>query len=72
MSVAADCPACAWGNHEHHDASHGLKPGLIGGSHCACPGDCAERFKAECEHLADLWFPFPVAPTDSGRGGTAT
>ena len=42
MAIAKDCTACWNGNHEEHDANHGIKPGVIGGTYCDCKGECVE------------------------------
>lgn len=55
MAVASDCGPCAWGNHTHHDRDHGTIPGLLGGTYCACTGDCATR-AAERTHAMTDWF----------------
>lgn len=43
MSINRDCYACMTGNHEKHNATEGLRKGLIGGTRCYCTGDCKER-----------------------------
>jgi hypothetical protein len=59
MAALVDCPGCQWGEHEKHDPKHGVIPGLIGGTVCACSGDCAERFeRAREEWLAKWVHPF--------------
>ena len=55
MAIQRDCPSCASGSHENHDASHGITPGLIGGSACHCAGDCPERAVAAAQQVARTW-----------------
>lgn len=54
MSIAADCPSCFHGDHSGHDAKWNVRPGLIGGSHCACSGDCRERAREAAVLLGEL------------------
>lgn len=49
MSYPVDCPGCTMGKHERHNPSHGTIPGVIGGTWCDCPGDCAQRADANAE-----------------------
>lgn len=63
MSIAVDCPACMLGEHDGHDALHGIIPGLIGGSRCDCEGDCAERAKAAWERMKDKWGIVGLGPS---------
>lgn len=51
MSLANDCTPCAVGNHAQHERDHGIKPGVIGGTYCACSGDCADRARALASQL---------------------
>lgn len=51
MSIASDCGPCLNGDHAHHDRDHGIREGVIGGTYCACTGDCAER----SERADDIW-----------------
>lgn len=51
MSARLACAGCVLGNHDEHDPSWGLRPGLIGGWYCACTGDCKERFDAMAVRL---------------------
>lgn len=51
MSAIVQCTACDFGQHEHHDHDWGIKPGLLGGAVCDCPGDCAERFQARIDKM---------------------
>lgn len=60
MSIAADCYACAAGNHTRHDRDWNLRPGLIGGAFCDCPGDCAERSAAAFQ---EWWTGLKITPT---------
>jgi len=53
MSFANDCPACVMGRHGQHDANWGTTPGLIGGTHCDCGGDCEARFAASVRALRE-------------------
>lgn len=46
MSLESDCPSCMAGNHEGHVEPWDIHEGLIGGSYCACAGDCADRSRA--------------------------
>lgn len=78
MSVAAPCGSCLMGDHSRHDRDHGIREGLIGGSYCACTGDCAERFAADAAAFRAK-YPMPDAPPDpppvlrgAGAGGTTT
>ena len=52
-----------YGEHDRHDAGWGLRPGLIGGYRCDCPGDCAEKFARMAEELHRTIFAPPA------RGG---
>lgn len=54
MSIQMLCNGCALGDHTKHDPAHGLRPGLIGGSYCACTGDCAAKFEAMAQKLLRL------------------
>lgn len=67
MSRAQDCSGCMWGDHERHDPSHGLIEGLIGGEHCACTGDCAERAAVTRERMAAQFTPTATVATLPAR-----
>lgn len=55
MSIAVDCGGCTAGNHDHHNRNHGIVDGLIGGTYCACTGDCDERAAEARREFADWW-----------------
>jgi hypothetical protein len=42
MSFPSDCPSCMKRDHSRHDARWGMRPGLIGGTHCVCKGECEQ------------------------------
>lgn len=44
MSFPQLCPSCSRGHHSGHRTGTG-RPGLIGGTTCECPGDCAIQFQ---------------------------
>lgn len=46
MAIAVDCLGCLRGEHDKHEAKHGIMPDLIGGEYCDCKGDCPERSAA--------------------------
>jgi hypothetical protein len=41
MAIQMDCYGCQTGNHDQH--TNVLVGGLIGGTYCACTGNCAQR-----------------------------
>lgn len=55
MSINVDCGGCAAGNHDRHNYAHGLRPGVLGGQHCGCQGDCAERAEVAAAEFLAKW-----------------
>jgi len=53
VSRIVDCPACQSGHHERHVGPWNIRPGLLGGDRCVCPGDCTDR---------QIWPALPVQP----------
>jgi hypothetical protein len=39
------------GNHADHNPTEGLRKGLIGGTRCACTGDCKERVETAYKRM---------------------
>lgn len=60
MSWRVACPGCTQGDHTQHVRDWNIRPGLIGGAWCDCPGEpeCSARFAEFAERLMrDLGFP---------------
>jgi hypothetical protein len=69
MARADDCGPCRWGNHDQHDRDHGILPGLIGGTYCACTGDCAQRAETRAADIG-AWFNQHVGALTTDPPGT--
>lgn len=57
MSMPSLCVGCLMGKHDQHKQDWGIKPGVIGGAWCNCPGDpeCAERAEKAVEMMREYY-----------------
>jgi hypothetical protein len=51
MSAISDCGGCMNGDHSKHSGAHRGRRSVLGGYHCGCQGDCAERHAEAVERL---------------------
>lgn len=59
MSYATECAPCWRGDHDNHEP----RLWLIGGTNCACVGDCTDR-------SAQAWINLGAALTDPSPADT--
>lgn len=59
MAWRSLCSACLEGDHDRHVRDWNIRPGLIGGAWCDCPGQptCKQRADAAAERLLHELFP---------------
>lgn len=70
MSIRAACPGCMSGHHDQHVRDWNIRPGLIGGAWCDCPGDpeCTWKFEEFAKRmLRDVGLPTTDEPTCEPR-----
>lgn len=68
MSRPANCVGCTFGDHERHNPEEGHTSGIIGGYHCSCKGDCAERHAKTSELIAAQLGSSPKPPSSTVPG----
>jgi hypothetical protein len=54
MAIEAPCASCRWGDHSGHvDWPTKPPPGVIGGHHCPCRGECEDSPSGVREHFVE-------------------